>query len=105
MHLVHASFLTLCSLKLFHLLLALLRFAVSPCFNALALIEHKVSQRVNINAFCFHSPSGLTGVMLYINENLSMIQADNPDVNGVEARKIAIKLFRSLGAEEKQVRV
>ena len=41
--------------------------------------------------------------MLYIDEVLPEIQAENPDANGIQARKIAIQMFRALNAEEKQV--
>jgi len=41
--------------------------------------------------------------MFYIDEMLPEIQIEHPDANGIEARKIAIKMFRSLSAEEKQV--
>nr|CAB3267679.1 WD repeat and HMG-box DNA-binding protein 1-like [Phallusia mammillata] len=44
-----------------------------------------------------------SGVQLYIEENLALIQQENPDVDGVDARKIAIQAFRDLTPEDRTV--
>ena len=57
----------------------------------------------NDKSFCSSSSSS-SGVLMFIDDKLPDIQADHPGINGIEARKIAIKMFRALRADEKQVR-
>ncbi|XP_078484229.1 WD repeat and HMG-box DNA binding protein 1 [Ciona intestinalis] len=44
----------------------------------------------------------ISGVQLFLEEHLQSIEEQHPDLDGIEVRKIGIKQFRALPAEEKQ---
>ncbi|CAK8678263.1 unnamed protein product [Clavelina lepadiformis] len=44
----------------------------------------------------------MSGVQLFIEEKLSTIEEENPEMDGIDARKLAIQRFRSLSAEGKK---
>uniref|UniRef100_F6V4K8 Minichromosome loss protein Mcl1 middle region domain-containing protein n=1 Tax=Ciona intestinalis TaxID=7719 RepID=F6V4K8_CIOIN len=47
-------------------------------------------------------PRVISGVQLFLEEHLQSIEEQHPDLDGIEVRKIGIKQFRALPAEEKQ---